>query len=115
MSDLPTAFHDLRPEDFPLLIEFYNDEGMLLDHIEVNGPGVVKVPGFGSMNMAPVHVQSTYPDGRRVVMLATGERKDTTKAEFSLSGYLAGRAAGRRAIIPPRDDWSAAPPGYYDE
>jgi hypothetical protein len=30
------------------------------------------------------------------------------------AGTAAGRAAGMRAIIPPRDDWSTAPPGYYD-
>jgi hypothetical protein len=114
MSDKPTVFRDLPADSYPFLVEFYNDEGRLVHHIEVTGPGAIEIPGLSDEH-GPIHVQTTYPDGRRVVMLADGMTRDTTKKKFSLGGYLAGRAAGARAVIIPRDDWTTAPPGYYDE
>lgn len=114
MSEKPTAFHDLPIDSFPFLVEFYSEDGVLVHHIEVSGPGGMEIPGLAAEH-GPIWVQTTYPDGRRVVMRPDQKVAETTKDEFSLSGYLMGRAAGRKAIIPPRDDWSNAPPGYYDE
>lgn len=64
MSDTGIEFFALPASDFPILAELLRDDtGEVVWRRVINGPGVIKVPGFGGQGFR-VHARITYADGR---------------------------------------------------
>ncbi len=66
----PTAFHELRQKDFPLLIQAIDENtAELLWSERVTGPGALEVPGFAPRQVKIVTTTgegitfTTYSDG----------------------------------------------------
>jgi hypothetical protein len=63
VAERPSAFADLREQDFPLTIEFIAmDTGEVVHIIEVTGPGAVEIPGLSSQH-GPVMVRTVTGEG----------------------------------------------------
>jgi len=81
MNEKPTAFHDLAPEDFPMVIQVLDHETReKLWQATVSGPGALEVPGFAPRE---VRVRVWQPNG-----VVTETDPDGTSRVYDLSDEL---------------------------
>lgn len=59
---LPFTTTDLPAKDFPFTIEFVNAAGETVWKQRVEGPGVLEIPGQGTLH-EKVNVRITWPQG----------------------------------------------------
>lgn len=75
MRDTPeNLFHDLRPIDFPFVIEMLNpDTGAVVWDLTVGSPGVITIPSCREIGDGrPVGVRLRFPEGRWIEISAEG-------------------------------------------
>jgi hypothetical protein len=56
------AFHYVRAEDYPFLVEFLNADGDVVHNIYVTGPGAIEVPSLKD-KYGPITARTTYASG----------------------------------------------------
>lgn len=61
---LQLSFTKLPAELFPMVMEFVDVSGKTVHRIDVEGPGVINVPGL-SKKFGPVGVRVTYGNGEK--------------------------------------------------
>lgn len=83
MTDLPVVAHDLKPQDFPFVIQTLDPDTLKeVWRATVDGPGALRVPGWGR----PMVTRVWYPNGT-VVETRTENGMQVTRV-YDLSDEL---------------------------
>lgn len=87
----PFAFHDMPTEKFPFMVRYLRESpeyglggGPMVSWCLVDGPMIMKVPGFG--DQFPISVQFQFADGEAVLTTSDGESYFATMPPEMIQG-----------------------------